>query len=128
MNISFTEGDPQLRGITALSDSPGVPTQITQECNFFFFFSEPQHLIQAEKFLTNATLQLFSRSLHASKPRDNKCGELLTVAPRYFLVALNKVCCCPAHSASARPIPTARLAHHLECPIAPHWLGKSKAR
>lgn len=38
MNISFTEGDPQLRGITALSDSPGVPTQITQECIFFFFY------------------------------------------------------------------------------------------
>lgn len=39
MNISFTEGDPQLRGITALSDSPGVPTQITQECIFFFLQS-----------------------------------------------------------------------------------------
>lgn len=55
MNISFTEGDPQLRGITALSDSPGVPTQITQEC-IYFFFTEPQHLIQAQKLLTNATL------------------------------------------------------------------------
>lgn len=119
-------------GTATLPDSPRVPLQATQEYNFWnTIFAETQHLIEAEKFLTDATLQSYSRSPHASKPKD-EYGEFLTAAQRYFFVARNEARCCPVHPASAWS--------QLECPcthgtahphpgdpsIAPYQVGKSK--